>query len=150
MDSASAASIAANENVARPLWVYEVSKKSTSPPSCAWETFSRYASARVTAPRMVGSSSGFRPNVLAKQPASEASIEPSAFQATKSSCTGSEPFWRVNVVVVLPVPERPTISTTRSPWSVGMSLQPACSGSPPRSWTRRFHMRRPPFLDSPK
>ena len=82
---------------------------------------------------MVGSSSGLRPKVLAKQPFSVAYTRPFGIHATKSSCTGSEPFWRVKVVVVLPVPERPTIRPTRLPCSVGMILQPACSGIPPRS-----------------
>ena len=58
----------------------------------------------MTAPWIVGSSSGLRPNVFAKQPFSVAETRPSGIQATKSSCTGSEPFWRVKVVVVLPVP----------------------------------------------
>ena len=99
---------------------------------------------------MVGSSWGLSAYVLAKQPASVALTVPSGHQATKSSCTGSEPFWRVNVVVVLPVPDRPTIRPTRSPDGVGITLQPACSARPPRSCTSLFHMRRPPFFDSPK
>ncbi len=82
---------------------------------------------------MIGSSFGLSAYVLAKQPASVAETLPSGHQATKSSCTGSEPFWRVNVVVVLPVPERPTVSPTRSPRGVGITLQPACRPSPPRS-----------------
>ena len=82
---------------------------------------------------MVGSSSGLMLNVFAKQPFSVTDTRPSASQATKSSCTGSDPFWRVKVVVVLPVPESPTIRPTRSPRSVGTILHPACSGRPPRS-----------------
>ena len=66
----------------------------------------------VTAPWIVGSSSGFSPNVFAKQPFSVTSTRPSGIHATKSSCTGSEPFCRVNVVVVLPVPDSPTMSPT--------------------------------------
>ena len=99
---------------------------------------------------MVGSSLGLSAKVLAKQPASVAEIDPSGHQATKSSCTGSDPFCRVNVVVVLPVPDSPTIRPVLTPASVGIILQPACSARPPRSKTRWFHMRRPPFFDSPK
>src|SRR5690242_2307309 len=113
-------------------------------------TFSRYAPGLVTAPWMVGSSLVLSANVLAKQPASVADTLPSGHQATKSSCTGSEPFWRVKVVVVLPVPDRPTINPTRFPAGVGIVLHPACSASPPRSYTSLFHIRRPPFFDSPK
>src|SRR5579864_2619683 len=98
---------------------------------------------------MVGSSLGLSANVFAKQPASVADTLPSGHQPTKSSCTGNEPFWRVKVVVVLPVPERPTIIPTRSPSTVGIVLQPACRASPPRSYTSLFHIRRPPFFDSP-
>src|SRR6266704_3085160 len=97
---------------------------------------------------MVGSSSGLSPYVFAKQPFSVTYTCPSGIHATKSSCTGSEPFCRVNVVVVLPVPDRPTVRHTFSPASVGMILQPACSGRPPRSYTSLFHIRRPPFFDS--
>src|SRR6476646_6343687 len=68
---------------------------------------------------MVGSSVGLSAKVLAKQPASEAEIDPSGHQATKSSCTGSDPFWRVNVVVVLPVPDSPTIRPVLTPALVG-------------------------------
>src|SRR3954447_13146126 len=99
---------------------------------------------------MVGSSLGLSAKVLAKQPASVAEIDPSGHQATKSSCTGSDPFCLVKVVVVLPVPDSPTISPTRSPPGVGITLQPAWSARPPRSCTSLFHIRRPPFLDSPK
>src|SRR5216684_1237323 len=74
---------------------------------------------------MVGSSSGLSPYVFAKQPFSVTYTRPSGIHATKSSCTGSEPFCRVNVVVVLPVPERPTARQTLSPSSVGMISQPA-------------------------
>src|SRR6476660_6401646 len=99
---------------------------------------------------MVGSSLGLSANVFAKHPASVAETEPSGHHATKSSWTGSDPFWRVKVVVVLPVPDRPTISPTRSPRGVGMILHPAWSARPPRSWTILFHILRPPFFDSPK
>ena len=56
----------------------------------------------------------------------------------------------VNVVVVLPVPDRPMIMMTFSPASVGITLRPACSASPPLPYTMSFHIRRPPFFDSPK
>ncbi len=51
----------------------------------------------------------------------------------RSRLHGSEPFCLVNVVVVLPVPESPTAKPILSPSFVGMTLQPACSGRPPRS-----------------
>jgi hypothetical protein len=104
----------------------------------------------VTAPWIVGSSSALRAKVLAKQPASVAYTLPPGIIATKSSWTGRDPFCRVKVVVVLPVPDRPTMRPIRSPESVGMTLQPACRGRPPRSKTSLFHIRRPPFFDSPK
>ena len=81
---------------------------------------------------MVGSSSGSSAKVLAKQPFSVAYTLPPGISATKSSCTGCELFCRVNVVVVLPVPESPTISPTFSWPFTGMTLQPACSARPPR------------------
>ena len=56
----------------------------------------------------------------------------------------------MNVVVVLPVPDSPMIITTFSPASVGMTFSPACSASPPFRYTMSFHIRRPPFFDSPK
>ncbi len=64
---------------------------------------------------MVGSYLGSRPMVLAKQPSSVEYTSPPLTSATMSSCTGSESFWRANVVVVLPVPDSPTISATFSP-----------------------------------
>ena len=68
----------------------------------------------------------------------------------KSSCTGCDLFWRLKVVVVFPVPDRPMISIVRSPASVGMTLQPACMARPPAAMTFAFHIRSPPFFDSPK
>src|SRR6476620_8618178 len=99
---------------------------------------------------MVGSSLGVGAKVLAKQPASVAEIDPSGHQATKSSGAGSDPICRVNVVVVLPVPDSRTIRPVLTPALVAILLQPACRARPPRSKTRWFHMRRPRFLDSPK
>jgi len=99
---------------------------------------------------MFGSKSGSRLKVLAKQPFSVPWTIPPGISAMKSSWTGSESFWVVNVVVVLPVPDRPMIRKTFSSLPTGTALQPACMASPPRSWTMRFHIRRPPFFDSPK
>ena len=59
-----------------------------------------------------------------------------------------------NVVVVLPVPDRPMMSASfSSPSGVdsaGNVFAPECMASPPRSCTKRFHMRRLPIFDSPK
>jgi len=82
---------------------------------------------------MVGSSLGSSPKVLAKQPSSLETTWPPGKSPMKSSCTGWEPFCRVKVVVVLPVPERPTISMVLRPPGVGMTLHPACMASPPPS-----------------
>jgi len=99
---------------------------------------------------MLGSKSGSSENVFAKQPFSVPYTLPPGIRAMKSSCAGSESFCVVNVVVVLPVPESPTIRSTFSSPFAGTDLAPACIARPPRSWTIVFHIRRPPFLDSPK
>src|SRR5215471_5250728 len=104
---------------------------------------------------MTGSYSGSRPKVLAKQPFSVVYTRPPGISATKSSWAGRLPFWVVKVVVVLPVPDRPTISIVLVLVSLflslaGKTLQPACRDRPPRWYTMLFHIRRPPFLDSPK
>src|SRR5690242_19462717 len=115
---------------------------------------------------MTGSYSGSRPNVLAKQPFSVVYTRPPGISATKSSWAGRLPRCVVNVVVVLPVPDRPTISivlfflVSSLPLLplvlplvlslAGKTLQPACRDRPPRWYTMLFHIRRPPFLDSPK
>jgi hypothetical protein len=70
---------------------------------------------------------------LAKQPFSVAYTLPPGISAQKSSCTGCELFCFVKVVVVLPVPDRPTINPTLLRPSTGITLQPACSARPPRS-----------------
>ena len=87
----------------------------------------------MTALKMFGSKSGSRLKVLAKHPFSVPYTFPPGMSATKSSWTGSESFWVVNVVVVLPVPESPMMRNTFSPASVGITLHPACSPRPPRS-----------------
>ena len=87
---------------------------------------------------------------MAKHPFSLPWILPPGISATKSSCTGSESFCVVNVVVVFPVPESPMMRKVFSLPFAGTTLAPACSASPPRSYTIRFHIRRPPFFDSPK
>ena len=56
----------------------------------------------------------------------------------------------VKVVVVFPVPDSPMIMKTLSPAVVGITLRPACSARPPFSKTMLFHIRSPPFFDSPK
>ena len=99
---------------------------------------------------MLGSKSGSRLNVFAKQPFSVPYGLPPGMSATKSSCTGSESFCVVKVVVVFPVPERPMIMNTFSPAAVGTTFNPAWSARPPRSYALAFHIRRPPFFDSPK
>jgi len=81
---------------------------------------------------MAGSNRGSRPNVLAKQPFSVVYTLPPGMSAMKSSWAGLLPSCVVNVVVVLPVPERPTMSTPRGRPPTGMTLQPACSDRPPR------------------
>ncbi len=81
---------------------------------------------------MAGSSFGSSPNVLAKQPFSVACTMPPGISAMKSSWAGLLPSWEVNVVVVLPVPDRPTISTVRFRPPTGITLQPACRDRPPR------------------
>ena len=58
-----------------------------------------------------GSYRGSSPKVLAKQPFSVVYTFPPGISAMKSSCAGLLLSWVVNVVVVLPVPDRPTIST---------------------------------------
>src|SRR5689334_18594023 len=103
---------------------------------------------------MTGSYFGSRPNVLAKQPFSVVYTRPPGMSATKSSWAGRLPRCVVKVVVVLPVPDRPTISMVLL-WFLsfspaGKTLQPACRDRPPRWYTMLFHIRRPPFLDSPK
>ena len=75
---------------------------------------------------------------------------PPGIRPTKSSWIGFDPFCVVNVVVVLPVPDSPMIMNTLSPSAVGITLRPACNASPPLPYTMSFHIRRPPFLDSPK
>ena len=82
---------------------------------------------------MAGSSSAERAKVLAKQPSSVETILPPANSPMKSSWTAWEPFCLVKVVVVLPVPDRPTISMVLEPSEVGMTLQPACMANPPPS-----------------
>ena len=74
-----------------------------------------------------------RAKVLAKQPFSVGDDPAPGNRPMKSSWTGWEPFCLVKVVVVLPVPDRPTISMVFSPSEVGMTLQPACMASPPPS-----------------
>src|SRR5690242_21753047 len=107
---------------------------------------------------MTGSYSGSRPNVLAKQPFSVVYTRPPGISATKSSWAGRLPSWVVKVVVVLPLPDRPTISMVLLFWflslpvlsQAGKTLQPECRDRPPRWYTMMFHIRRPPFLDAPK
>jgi len=48
-----------------------------------------------------------------------------------SSGTGRDSVWRVKVVVVLPVPDRPTIRAVLSPSGVGITFAPACMASAP-------------------
>src|SRR5215475_6631420 len=99
---------------------------------------------------MAGSYLGSRPNVLAKQPFSVVYTLPPGIRATKSSWAGLLSSCVVNVVVVLPVPDRPTIRIDVGYPSLGITLQPACNARPPRPKTMLFHIRKPPFLDSPK
>src|SRR5438552_18422076 len=105
---------------------------------------------------MTGSYVGSSPKVLAKQPFSVVYTCPPGISATKSSWAGRLPSWVVKVVVVLPVPDRPTISIVLLLWFLpvlslaGKTLQPACRDRPPRWYTMLFHIRRPPFLASPK
>ena len=82
---------------------------------------------------MFGSYSRSSENVLAKQPSSLPYTLPPGIKATKSSWTGSESFCVVNVVVVLPVPDRPMIRKTFSSPFTGIDLHPACRARPPRS-----------------
>src|SRR5690349_24959608 len=109
---------------------------------------------------MTGSYFGSRPNVLAKQPFSVVYTRPPGISATKSSWAGRLPSWVVKVVVVLPVPDRPTISMVLLLWFLslpvlslpvlslpvlsraGKTLQPACRDRPPRWYTMLFHIRR--------
>ena len=86
----------------------------------------------MTAPWMDGSNSGSREKVFAKHPFSVPNARPPGISPTKSSWTGFDPFWVVNVVVVFPVPESPMIMNTLSPVG-GITFSPACSASPPRS-----------------
>src|SRR5206468_7497029 len=65
---------------------------------------------------MTGSYLGSRPNVLAKQPFSVVYTRPPGISATKSSWAGRLPRCVVKVVVVLPVPDRPTISMVLFFW----------------------------------
>src|SRR6266567_3209448 len=58
---------------------------------------------------MTGSYRGSSPKVLAKQPFSVVYTLPPGISATKSSWAGLLSSWVVNVVVVLPVPDSPTI-----------------------------------------
>ena len=87
---------------------------------------------------------------MAKHPFSVPYASPPGIRPTKSSWIGFEPFCVVNVVVVFPVPDSPMIMKTLSPAAVGITLRPACSARPPFSKTMLFHIRRPPFFDSPK
>ncbi len=81
---------------------------------------------------MTGSYSGSSPKVLAKQPFSVVYTRPPGMSAMKSSWAGLLPSCVGNVVVVLPVPDRPTIRTAVSRPLTGMTLQPACRARPPR------------------
>ncbi len=61
----------------------------------------------------------------------------------------------LKVEVVLPVPDSPMMRMSfGASWpsfvTVGVSFAPACSTSPPSSYTFALSMRRPPFFDSPK
>ena len=68
----------------------------------------------------------------------------------KSSCTGCEPFWRVNVVVVLPVPDRTDDQDGPLPGIGRDDFAPACIASPPAWNTFTFHIRSPALLRLPE
>src|SRR6266540_1916253 len=70
---------------------------------------------------MAGSSLGSSAKVLAKQPSSVETTSPPGNSPMKSSWSAWEAFCLVKVVVVLPVPDGPTISMGLGPSLVGLA-----------------------------